>query len=314
MQGISAYDASGRAQLEQLAADAKALVGEAPAAIHNDVDAVAKYMAIAATRPPTSAEDDAVQAAGERVGNYLSAKCSGSAAASDTTAAARSTTTLDTTAETTPDTTFETTPLPSITMPNLANATVDDARTRLTSAGIATDPVIVEQKDATVAPGIVITQNPYAGSPVAADDIVTLTVSALPDQAYLADFKATDGQFRTGVASIKGVPYTHGVLQQQGYNYGPVKTTFTLSSHFSRLKGFVGLDDSFTGGASVQVEIFDQDNKSLFKRTVKVGQPVTLDISVTGVIQLTLDSTDLLVNAANSGNIVWADLQVMSAS
>ena len=156
--------------------------------------------------------------------------------------------------------------------------------------------MIVEQKDATVAPGLVIEQDPYAGSNVTGEETVTLTVSALPDQAYLSDFRATDGQYRSGVASMKGVPYTHGVLQSQGSGYNPQKTTFTLSRHYVRLKGVVGLDDAFTGGASVQVEIFDQDNTSLFKKTVKVGQPVTIDIPITSVIQLTLEATDLLSN------------------
>jgi serine/threonine-protein kinase len=143
---------------------------------------------------------------------------------------------------------------------------------------------------------------------------VTLTVSSLPAQVYLGDLRATAGYSTTGVASIKGVAYTHGVLQQQGSNYNPAKTTFTLSNHYTRLKGLVGLDDSFIGGGSVQVEIFDQDNKSLFKKTVKVGRPVPLDISVRGVIQLTLEATDLLTNVQNSGSVVWADAQLLSGS
>ena len=83
VQNGSAYNANGRAQLAQLAADAKTLAGEAPAALHNDMDALAKYVGIAATRPTTSAEDDAIQAAGDRVDAYLSSKCNGSAVASD---------------------------------------------------------------------------------------------------------------------------------------------------------------------------------------------------------------------------------------
>jgi serine/threonine-protein kinase len=199
-------------------------------------------------------------------------------------------------------------------MPDVRNATVEDARTNLTNAGLTSEPVIVEQQDAAVTPGLVVTQDPLPGSYVSDTNTVTLTVSSLPAQVYLGDLRATAGYFTTGVASIKGVAYTHGVLQQQGANYNPAKTTFTLSNHYTRLRGLVGLDDSFTGGGSVQVEIFDQDNKSLFKKTVKVGRPMPLDISVRGVIQLTLESTDLLTNVQNNGSVVWADVQLLSGS
>jgi hypothetical protein len=315
VQDGSGYTSDGQAQLHQLAGDAKNLVGEAPAPIRNDMDALAKYLAIAATRPTTSAEDDAVSAAGDRIDSYVGTKCDAATGSKDAVTPKTTTSeppTVDTTFDTTPsvDTTVE----PSIAMPDLRNATVSDAEAQLASAGVTSDPTIVEQKDATVAPGLVVDQDPTAGSEVTSDETVTLTVSAVPDQAYLSDFQASAGQFRSGVASMKGVAYTHGVLQSQGANYTPQKTTFTLSSHYARLKGVVGLDDSFTGGASVQVEIFDQDNASLFKKTVKVGQPVTIDIPVSGVIQLTLEATDLLSNVANSGTVVWGDLQVISGS
>jgi PASTA domain/NPCBM/NEW2 domain len=323
---IDVLDPTALSTLKHLAHDMYQLAAEAPVEMKASISVLADDVSKAVNGQGDSVDEDKYQTIADAVDTHTQAKCKG-AGASDAAAKPASATTVDTTPDTTfdtstfdttpdttADTTADTTPEPSITMPDLQNATVDDAKAQLTSAGITSDPVIVEQKDATVAPGLVVEQEPSAGSNVTASDTVTLTVSALPDLAYLSDLRASDGSFRTGVASIKGVPYTHGVLQSQSAGSSPQKTTFTLSSHYSQLKGVVGLDDSFTGGASVQVEIFDQDNKSLFKKTVKVGLPVTIDIPVTGVIQLTLEATDLLSTVSNSGTVVWGDVRVLSGS
>ena len=315
-----AFDASALTKFKQFGADLDQLSSEAPDAIKPDVKWLADAMAKIVNGQGDSVDDNMIDTVSNRIEAYANAKCDGTDASNAASSSETTSTTVDITSDMTSDTTFDTTPSvdvtvpPSITMPDLRNTTVADAKAQLTSAGITSDPVIVEQKDATVAPGLVIEQDPYAGSQATGEATVTLTVSAVPDQAFLSDFRATDGSFRPGVASMKGVPYTHGVLQSQGSGYNPQKTTFTLSGHYVRLKGVVGLDDAFTGGASVQVEIFDQDNTSLFKKIVKVGQPATIDIPVNNVIQLTLEATDLLTNVANSGTVVWGDVKVVSGS
>jgi hypothetical protein len=313
LDSVTGLDPASLSKLKDAASAFNKIASEAPTAdVKKDAKTLADYLTSAANGIDPSADQAAAQAAGDRFDAYGASHCTGSSlaanSASDTSPTTESTTTLDTIPVT------ETTQAASITMPDVRNSTVADAKTSLTSAGLTSNPVIVEQQNATVAPGLVVTQDPLPGAFVSDTNTVTLTVSALPAQVYLGDLRATAGYFTTGVASIKGVPYTHGVLQQQGSNYNPAKTTFTLSAHYTRLKGVVGLDDSFAGGGSVQVEVFDQDNKSLFKKTVKVGQPVKLDISVRGVIQLTLESTDLLTTVQNSGTVVWGDAQVISGS
>ena len=315
-----AFDPSGLTKVKQLAADLSRLGNEAPAAIKPDVQQLADGMAKVASGQGNSVDEDAIRAVGNRIDDYANAKCNGADASERGGVGVHSRVDADDgrhrrrhdgrhDAERRHH---------GAAVDHHARSPQHDGRATPKRSSPArasrTILVIVEQKDATVAAGLVIEQDPYAGSRVTGEETVTLTVSAVPDQAFLSDFRATDGSFRPGVASMKGVPYTHGVLQSQGAGYNPQKTTFTLSGHYVRLKGVVGLDDEFTGGASVQVEIFDQDNTSLLKKIVKVGQPVTIDIPVTNVIQLTLEATDLLSNVANSGTVVWGDVQVVSGS
>jgi hypothetical protein len=224
-------------------------------------------------------------------------------------------TTVDTTPDTvdttppTADTTPDTTP---VSMPNVVGDSVTDAESALSQAGWSGQPTIQYQTDPGQ-PGLVLSQDPADGDDVAGT--VTLTVSRLPSNLFVDQLQATSGGFDTGAATVVGTTYTDNVLQDAECCDGtPNSVTFALSQHWARLKGTVGLDDAFSGQATVQVEIFDQDNNSLFKNTVKVGSAVPVDIPVAGVVQMTLTVTDLTTDADNSGNVVWGGLELTAAN
>ncbi len=191
------------------------------------------------------------------------------------------------------------------TMPNVVDLPLVEALAALKDAGFEGEPEIVESKSPSKTPGIVLEQSPEAET----EEViaVTLTVSALPDQTFLADVGATQGEYDTGVATVKGDIYTHGVWQNNCWNCSEQETTFTLSQRYTEFSGRVGVADEFASGSVIQVEIFDQDNKSLFKANVKVGVVADFSIDVSSVIQLKLVSISITAQRRPNGYVVWAD-------
>ena len=151
-------------------------------------------------------------------------------------------------------------------------------------------------------------------APVSVPASATPAVSSSPALVTLvgnlettADSQPFDTQ---GIAEVNGVSYPNSLGAQFCFGSSERQWTFVLGRKYSSLQGTIGLSDDSVSAAKIRFEVLG-DGQVLFSRDLQVGQSVTLDVPVTNVLQLGLDTT-LLTQDGGCGAATgeWANVQV----
>jgi hypothetical protein len=150
------------------------------------------------------------------------------------------------------------------------------------------------------------------GSPSAPS---TPTLSSSPGlETNIGDLQTatnTDPYDTQGVAEVNGVSYPDALGAQFCSGSNERKWTYVLERKYSALHGTIGLSDNSVSDAKIRFEIL-ADGKLVFSKDLQIGQSVTLNVPVSNVLQMELD-TILLTQDGGCGGATgeWADLQVV---
>jgi NPCBM/NEW2 domain len=89
------------------------------------------------------------------------------------------------------------------------------------------------------------------------------------------------------------------------------KWTYVLGRKYSSFRGTIGLSDSSVSTAKIRFEIL-ADGQLLYSKDLRVGQSAALNVPVTNVLQLELDTT-LLTQDGGCGAATgeWADIHAV---
>jgi hypothetical protein len=141
------------------------------------------------------------------------------------------------------------------------------------------------------------------------------TQSSSPALAtYIEDFQATpdsDPYDTQGVAQVNGVSYPHSQGAQFCFGSNERKWTYVLGRKYSSLQGTIGLSDNSVATAKIRFEIL-ADGRLVYSRDLQVGQSAPLNVPVSNVLQLELD-TILLTHDGGCGAATgeWADIHAV---
>ncbi len=117
-----------------------------------------------------------------------------------------------------------------------------------------------------------------------------------------------------GVAQVNGVSYPDSLGAQFCFGSNERKWTYVLGRKYSSLQGTIGLSDNSVSAAEIRFQIL-ADGRLVYSKDLQVGQSAALNVPVTNVLQLELD-TILLTQAGGCGAATgeWADMQVVGPS
>lgn len=115
-----------------------------------------------------------------------------------------------------------------------------------------------------------------------------------------------------GIAEVNGTSYQHSRAAQFCFGSNERKWVFVLERKYASLQGVIGLSDDSVATAKIRFEVL-ADGQLVYSHDLQVGQSVTLDVPVTNVLQLGLD-TILLTQDGGCGAATgeWADIRVVS--
>jgi len=113
------------------------------------------------------------------------------------------------------------------------------------------------------------------------------------------------------VAQINGISYLHSQGAQFCFGSNERKWTYVLGRKYSSFSGTIGLSDGSVSTAKIRFEIL-ADGQLLYSKDLRVGQSATLNVPVTNVLQLELDTT-LLTQDGGCGAATgeWADIHAV---
>jgi hypothetical protein len=132
----------------------------------------------------------------------------------------------------------------------------------------------------------------------------------------LGDLQTTPGSepYDTqGVAEVNGVSYPDSVGAQFCFGSNERKWTYVLGRKYSSLQGTIGLSDNSVATAKIRFQVL-ADGHPVFSKDLQVGQRAPLNVTVSNVLQLELDTT-LLTQDGGCGAAtgVWAGLQAVGS-
>jgi hypothetical protein len=133
-------------------------------------------------------------------------------------------------------------------------------------------------------------------------------VTYIEDLQPTADSEPYDTQ---GVAQINGVSFPHSQGAQFCFGSNERKWTYVLGRKYSFLQGTIGLSDNSVSTAKIEFDVL-ADGRLVYSKDLQVGQSAALNVSVTNVLQVGLDTT-LLTQAGGCGAATgeWADMHVV---
>ncbi|MGO8895811.1 MAG: NPCBM/NEW2 domain-containing protein [Streptosporangiaceae bacterium] len=172
------------------------------------------------------------------------------------------------------------------------------------------------------ASGPALTGSPAApastGSPSAPASTGSATAPASPSSSpalatSIEDLQTTpdsEPYDTQGVAEVNGVSYPDSLGAQFCFGSNERKWTYVLGRKYSSLQGTIGLSDNSVSTAQIRFEIL-ADGRLVYSKDLQVGQSAALNVPVSNVLQLELD-TILLTQAGGCGDATgeWADIQV----
>jgi NPCBM/NEW2 domain len=134
-------------------------------------------------------------------------------------------------------------------------------------------------------------------------------VTNIEDLQPTADSEPYDTQ---GVAQINGVSYSQSLGAQFCFGSNERKWTYVLGRKYSILQGTIGLSDNSVSTAKIEFDVL-ADGRIVYTKDLQVGQSVTLNVPVTNVLQLGLNTT-LLTQDGGCGAATgeWANIHVVS--
>jgi hypothetical protein len=134
-------------------------------------------------------------------------------------------------------------------------------------------------------------------------------VTYVEDLQQAADNEPDDGE---GIAEVNGTSYEHSRAAQFCFGSKERKWVFVLERKYTSFQGVIGLTDNSVSTAKIRFKVF-ADGQLIYSKDLQVGQSATLDIPVTNVLQLGLD-TILLTQDGGCGAATgeWADISVAS--
>lgn len=128
---------------------------------------------------------------------------------------------------------------------------------------------------------------------------------ASENSAYVASWKAVEGEADTGKAKANAVSYEHAVIQDV-YCDGTRYVDFDLSRAWKRLKTTVALRDDSTAGTPVKFAMYI-DSAKVESGELKLGQFLTIDRDVTNALRVRFEMT---APCYSRTYLVWGDPQV----
>jgi NPCBM/NEW2 domain len=133
-------------------------------------------------------------------------------------------------------------------------------------------------------------------------------VTYIEDLQPTADSEPYDTQ---GVAQINGVSYPHSQGAQFCFGSNERKWTYVLGRKYSFLQGTIGLSDNSVSTAKIEFDVL-ADGRLVYSKDLQVGQSTALNVSVTNVLQLGLNTT-LLTQDGGCGAATgeWANIHVV---
>lgn len=159
---------------------------------------------------------------------------------------------------------------------------------------------------------------PSTGSPTGGSSSVESSpasvVGAPALVTYIEDLQVTpdsEPYDNRDVAQINGISYLHSQGAQFCFGSNERKWTYVLGRKYSSFRGTIGLSDSSVSTAKIRFEIL-ADGQLLYSKDLRVGQSATLNVPVTNVLQLELDTT-LLTQDGGCGAATgeWADIHAV---
>ena len=131
---------------------------------------------------------------------------------------------------------------------------------------------------------------------------------------YIEDLQATadsEPYDTQGVAQVNGVSYPHSQGAQFCFGSNERKWTYVLGRKYSSLQGTIGLSDNSVSTAKIRFDIL-ADGRRVYSKDLQVGQSTALNVPVTNVLQLGLNTT-LLTQDGGCGAATgeWANIHVV---
>jgi hypothetical protein len=173
----------------------------------------------------------------------------------------------------------------------------------LSAAPVSTTPESAPTSSTATAPSTTSAPSPSSTAPITTSTAPPVTATVAP--TYLADIKPVDYETYdgpdTGNTAVSGTNYTRSVFWR-GYSSSPATVEYDLGRKYSQLQGVVGLSDSADSKAQVVLQVFG-DNVELFRTELGLGDAVPLDVAVTGVLRLRLQTT-YVTNTSDAAVVV----------
>ena len=131
---------------------------------------------------------------------------------------------------------------------------------------------------------------------------------------YIEDLQVTpdsDPYDSRDVAQINGNSYTHSQGAQFCFGSNERKWTYVLGRKYSSFQGVLGLSDNSVSTAKIRFEIL-ADGRPVYSKDLQVGQSAALNVPVSNVLHLELDTT-LLTQDGGCGAATgeWANIHVV---
>lgn len=150
--------------------------------------------------------------------------------------------------------------------------------------------------------------SPSGGSPPASVASSPALVTYIEDLQVTPDSEPYDNR---DLAQINGISYSHSQGAQFCFGSNERKWTYVLGRKYSSFQGTIGLSDNSVSTAEIRFEIL-ADGRLLYSRDLRVGQSAALNVPVTSVLQMELDTT-LLTQDGGCGAATgeWADIHAV---
>jgi hypothetical protein len=150
--------------------------------------------------------------------------------------------------------------------------------------------------------------SPSGGSPPAPPASSPALVTYIEDLQPTPDSDPYDNR---DVAQINGSSYTHSQGAQFCFGSNERKWTYVLGRKYSSFQGTIGLSDNSVSTAKIRFEIL-ADGRPVYSKDLQVGQSAALNVPVSNVLHLELDTT-LLTQDGGCGAATgeWANIHAV---
>jgi hypothetical protein len=190
---------------------------------------------------------------------------------------------------------------------------LSQAQRELTNAGLRVE--IDENLDDSVPDNQVTAQDPAEGTAVERGDTVTLTVARRAVGVFLSTIDPVQYSqgYEAKTASLNGKSYIHAITAYAYCNQSS-SLQYDLGRHYQRFTMTAGLSDDSGAGGVLQMDVI-LDGRTIFTQQSKLGEPVTVDVDVSGGLRLEISASRIEPECGTTGNVyaVWGDPEVFGS-